>query len=190
MSESTGPDLELPDGCLTQERIEAAWRRVEAAQQDETAAHIHNLIVQQRDLAAYVWEMLAEVDDEAHQLGVRLLLVAIEAFRAAHPGLKRVRRPALLRRHESAWRLLEQMATHPGEEGDDSAAGFSEPLLMGHFTEIILEATPEPAADPAPDQPAEARLQLLHAMMTVVESLHEATLPSLALPVMKRKRRS
>ncbi|MFA7331875.1 MAG: hypothetical protein WC326_12470 [Candidatus Delongbacteria bacterium] len=178
--ESTPPAV----WALSQEQVEAAWDRAEAAQQNESSTRVENLLQQQRDLTAYLLEMLAGHDEDAAALGLHLLLVAVEAFQAAHPGLKRVRRPAILRRHAATLAILDSLAASPEAGGPPD---FAEPILMELMLGVIGEATPEHQ----PDQPDELRLQLLHALWTVSEVLHEAVTaaPGHALPVMKRRRR-
>jgi hypothetical protein len=169
-------------GTLSLEQIDAAWARAEAAQQDVSSTWAGNLLTQQRDLTAFVLEMLAGQDEDAAALGLHLLLVAVDAFQSAHPKLKRVRQPAILRGHAAAVQFLEELEAKADE---DSPPEFREPILMELMLGVIGEATPE--SDP--DQPNELRLQLLLAMLTVTEALHEGTRPGNSLPVMKRRRR-
>jgi hypothetical protein len=170
--------------ALSQEQVEAAWDWAEAATQNESSPQVENLLHQQRDLTAYVVEMLADFDDAAATLGLHLLVVAVVAFQAAHPGLKRVRRATIARCDAANLAIIESLAASAEAGGPPD---FAEPILMELCIVVIGESTSEPD----PDQPDELRPQLFHALWTVSDALHETVYPTpgTTLPVMKRRRR-
>lgn len=146
---------------VSEELMEATWRSVGASGADRVERMQKRHQKAQKALCRYVYsQLLEELREDAAGVGLYAYHVLLEAFLAARPGLRPVRKPAIDRTHES-------LAVAVAYAGLVSAS--PEPHALQYVYDVVFD----PSDDEDVTLSEEEAVRLWQVLHTAVLCLHE-----------------